>query len=180
MRIGVNLFPLRPQVARGLEFYVRNLLPERFKLGGSDHFYYRITAPWNDKEVGFGCGPYKKIFMDTSSSGSGVIDPPRAELRRSRWHIYRRAKELNLDVWFCPMRDLDPKYIDIPSLVTVPDIQHEFYPQFFTPDELWHREQTVKASCQLAAGVITTSEYSRKTHSAARIPVYGNSILLRA
>jgi glycosyltransferase involved in cell wall biosynthesis len=163
MRIGVNLFPLRPQVAGGLEFYVRNLLPEMFDLGGSDHFYYLITAPWNDKEVDFGRGPYKKIFMDSSSSRSGVIDPPRAQLRRTRWDIYRRAKELNLDLWFCPMRDLDPKYIDIPSLVTVPDIQHEFYPQFFTPDELRHRKQTVNESCQLATCVITISEYSRKT-----------------
>jgi glycosyltransferase involved in cell wall biosynthesis len=139
------------------------LLPEMFELGGSDHFYYLITAPWNDKEVDFGRGPYKKIFVDTHSFGSGVMDRSGAQLRRSRWDIYRRAKELNLDLWFCPMRDLDPKYIDIPSLVTVPDIQHEFYPQFFTPDELRHREQTVKESCQLATCVITISEYSRKT-----------------
>jgi len=162
MRIGVNLFPLRPQVAGGLEFYVRNLLPEMFELGGSDHFYYLITAPWNDKEIDFGRGPYRKIFID-ASSGAGVIDRLRARLRRSHWDIYRCAMELNVDVWFCPMMDLNPRHIDIPSVVTVPDIQYEFYPQFFTPEELRHRELTVKPSCRLATGVITISEYSKKT-----------------
>jgi hypothetical protein len=42
MRIGVNLFPLRPRISGGLEFYVRNLLRELFELGRDDHFYYLI------------------------------------------------------------------------------------------------------------------------------------------
>jgi hypothetical protein len=47
-------------------------------------------------------------------------------------------------------------------VVLVPDIQQEFYPQFFSPEELRYRQLTVKPSCQLAGAVITLSEFSRK------------------
>jgi glycosyltransferase involved in cell wall biosynthesis len=160
MKIGVNLFPLRPQTAGGHEIYVRNLLRAMFQQA-PDHSYFIITAPWNHQELDYGDGPYRKICIETGPP-FGILRRLRARLTNSPWGLYRCAIELGVDVWFCPMMDLTPRNIDIPSVVTVPDIQQEFYPQFFSPEELLHRQLTVRPSCQLAGAVITVSEFSGK------------------
>jgi len=161
MKIGVNLFPLRPQIAGGLESFNRNLLKAMFQQN-SNHSYTLITAPWNHEEIDYGPGPYRKIRIETGPP-FGMLRRLRARVTNSHWDLYRCAIGLGVDVWFCPMMELDPRHIDIPSVVLVPDIQQEFYPQFFTPEELSHRQLNVKPSCQLAGAVITISEYSRKT-----------------
>lgn len=161
MKIGVNLFPLRPQTAGGHEIYVRNLLQAMFRQA-PDHSYFIVTAPWNHQQIDYGDGPYQKICIETGPP-LGMLRRLRARLTNSHWDLYRCVMELGVDVWFCPMMDLAPKNIDIPSVVTVPDIQQEFYPQFFSPEELQHRQLTVRPSCQLAGAVITVSKYSRKT-----------------
>jgi len=162
MRIGVNLFPLRPRIAGGHEFYVRNLLRAMLHLNAG-HFYYIITAPWNHREIDLGSGPYKKICIESWPSRFGILRQLHARLRKSHWDTYRLAMELGVDVWFCPMMDLQPRNIDIPSVVTIADLQHEFYPQFFSQEELRHRELTLKSSCQLATAIIAVSEYCRKS-----------------
>ncbi len=160
MKIGVNLFPLRPQITGGHEIYVRNLLRAMFQQA-PDHTYFIITAPWNHEEIDFGDGPYRKICIETGPP-LGMLRRLRARLTNSHWDLYRCVMALDLDVWFCPMMDLAPRNIDIPSVVTVPDIQQEFYPQFFSAEELLHRQLSVRPSCQLAGAVITVSEFSGK------------------
>jgi len=161
MKIGVNLFPLRPQIAGGIEIIIRNLLKAMFEMN-SDHTYTLITAPWNHKEIDFGIGPYRKICIETGPP-FGMLRRLRARLRNSHWDLYRCAMELDVDVWFCPMMDLEPRNIDIPSVVLVPDIQQEFYPQFFSPEELRHRQLTVKPSCQLARGTLPCALFLSKS-----------------
>ena len=162
MKIGVNIYPLRPRIAGGLEFYVRNLVQAMLRLDAG-HSYYIITAPWNHREMDFGSGPYKKICIEDQPSKSGFIRHLNARFRGLHWDLYRCVMDLNLDVWFCPMMDLEPRHIDVPSVVTIADIQQEHYPQFFTQEELRHRELTRKPSCELATAVIAISEYVRKT-----------------
>ena len=161
MKIGVNLFPLRPQTSGGIEIIIRNLLGAMFQQD-RDHSYTLITAPWNHEKIDYGPGPYRKIRIETDPP-QGMLRRLQARLRNSHRDLYRCVMELDVDVWFCPMTTLEPRNIDIPSVVLVTDIQQEFYPQFFSPEELHFRQLTVKPSCQLAGAVITLSEFSRKT-----------------
>jgi glycosyltransferase involved in cell wall biosynthesis len=50
----------------------------------------------------------------------------------------------------------------VPGVVTVHDLQHEFYPEFFSPRELRHRRRYVPASCAAADHVIAVSEFTRR------------------
>jgi len=161
MKIGVNLVPLRPQISGGIEIIIRNLLGAMFQQD-RDHSYTLITAPWNHEKIDYGPGPYRKIRIETDPP-QGMLRRLQARLRNSHRDLYRCVMKLGVDVWFCPMMELDPRNIDIPSVILVTDIQQEFYPQFFSPEELRFRQLTVKPSCQLAGAVITLSEFSRKT-----------------
>lgn len=162
MKIGVNLFPLRPRIAGGHEFYVRNLLQEMLRLDAG-HFYYIFTAPWNHDEMDFGKGPYTEIVIEERPSKIDAFRRLRALFGREQRDVYQCATKLGLDLWFCPMMDLQPRNIDIPSVVTIPDIQQEYYPQYFSPEELRHRELTMKPSCHLATAVIAVSDHGRNS-----------------
>jgi glycosyltransferase involved in cell wall biosynthesis len=84
-------------------------------------------------------------------------------------HQQRRADSLrdlikreHLDLWFCPFTDLDPRISPVPSVITVHDIQHEYYPEFFHPDELRHRRHFYPESCAAADHIIAVSEFTRR------------------
>ncbi len=162
MKIGVNIFPLRPRIAGGHEFYVQNLLQAMLRIDAGHHFYV-ITAPWNHREIALGKGSYKKICIEEKPTQWSIVRNLRAKLGLGHWDMYRCAMELGVDLWFCPMMDLQPRNIDIPSVVTIADIQHEFYPQFFPPEEMRHRTLTLKPSCRLATAVIAVSEHCRQS-----------------
>jgi glycosyltransferase involved in cell wall biosynthesis len=66
-----------------------------------------------------------------------------------------------LDLWFCPFTNLEPRVCPVASVITVHDLQHEYYPQFFHPDELRHRRHFYPESCAVADHVIAVSEFTR-------------------
>jgi glycosyltransferase involved in cell wall biosynthesis len=179
MRIGVNLIPLRPGQMGGLEFYVRSLL-DHILAHDRHNRYFLFTAPWNDDSLNFRHGRYRKILvMQEGEPADGVPDGSRvgfaryASLRilhlahqwgsRPSQDLHAWVRRLRLQLWFCPMTDLDPRQLSIPAVIIVADIQQEVYPEFFTRRELTHRALMYAPSCQEATAVITMSEASRKS-----------------
>ncbi|MDX6698338.1 MAG: hypothetical protein QOE65_1735 [Solirubrobacteraceae bacterium] len=67
------------------------------------------------------------------------------------------------EVLFCPLLILDPMPADIPSAVMVPDLQHEFFPQFLDARMLELRRRTYRVSAARASRVFTLSEFSKRT-----------------
>jgi glycosyltransferase involved in cell wall biosynthesis len=67
-----------------------------------------------------------------------------------------------LDLWFCPFTNLEPRICPIPAVITVHDVQHEYYPEFFHPDELRHRGHFYPESCAAADHIIAVSEFTRQ------------------
>jgi glycosyltransferase involved in cell wall biosynthesis len=68
-----------------------------------------------------------------------------------------------LDLWFCPFTNLDPRVCPVPAVITVFDLQHEYYPEFFTENELRHRRHFYPESCALADHIVAISEFTRKS-----------------
>jgi glycosyltransferase involved in cell wall biosynthesis len=183
MRIGINLIPLRPGQMGGHEFYVRSLL-EQLLAADSRHQYFLFTAPWNDSSIDFQRGRYRKILGTSASGPEAERDGDSAPATRgvSRWSnrllgfpttprvgarhpldLHHWVRRLRLDVWFCPMTNLDPRQLPIPTVITVADIQQEFYPEFFSREELNHRALMYAPSCQEATAVITVSQAAKKS-----------------
>jgi glycosyltransferase involved in cell wall biosynthesis len=179
MRIGVNLIPLRPGQMGGHEFYVRSLLKHLLTHQRRDQ-YFLFTAWWNDDSIDFEDGRYRKILAvprqehkDAISHGfcqrfaryPNLLALPlvRRWATRSPLDLHDWVRRLKLDLWFCPMTNLEPRHLPIPTLVTIADIQQEYYPEFFTREELDHRALMYLPSCQEATAVITVSKAARKS-----------------
>ena len=179
MRIGVNLIPLRSGQMGGHEFYVRRLLRHLLRCDRHNR-YFLFTAWWNDDSIDFPHGRFEKIMaVPRQEAGESVRHGWSGWLARHpslgtlpllrRWmsnpsiDLHAWVRRLNLDLWFCPMSNLDPRHLSIPAVVTIADIQQEYYPEFFTRVELQARALMYGPSCQEATGVIAVSEFSKQS-----------------
>ncbi|MFD2369931.1 glycosyltransferase family 4 protein [Brevibacillus sp. GCM10020057] len=147
MKIGVSLIPVIPGKIGGMEQYVRNLLS--YSTNAKDgHTWYLFLAAHNFHTFQAQGNVQKVMIMQNAS-----IDQ----------QLHRWIQGLRLDLWFCPLLVLQPADVTIPSVINIPDIQHEYYPQFFEPNILKWRLTNYRSSAQRSNAVLTLSEYSRQT-----------------
>jgi glycosyltransferase involved in cell wall biosynthesis len=77
--------------------------------------------------------------------------------------ILRELEQGSYDLFFCPLLVLDPLHVPIPSAITIPDLQHEYFPEFFDTSTLEWRRRTFQPSVLYADTVFTISEHSKST-----------------
>lgn len=145
MRIGVNLQTLRPGAIGGMEVYVRNLIQRMPSLNPS------IT--W----VLF-CADYNiETFADQPRVEKVELSAFEfSELNADRLSSYR------LDGWFCPLLVVEPAEPGIPSVVTIPDMQHTVYPEYLPAEILAWRQEHYGRSANTANRVLTLSLHAKK------------------
>jgi glycosyltransferase involved in cell wall biosynthesis len=67
---------------------------------------------------------------------------------------------------------IHPDLIDVPGIVTVHDLQHRHYPEFFSPHDWEDRERLYRTSVEIAQHVICISEFTRQdVHRQYGIPL---------
>jgi glycosyltransferase involved in cell wall biosynthesis len=150
LRIGINFTGLIPGKIGGMEKYMRGLVEYVPRISRS-HELYVFLRPETMDEIAESEGVQRVC----------VKKVPQPDAKTSE--IHRAVAKLGVDVWFSPLLILDPLTLDIPSLYCVPDLQHEYYPEFFSQDVLDWREKYFRQSAELADGILTISEYSKET-----------------
>jgi glycosyltransferase involved in cell wall biosynthesis len=87
---------------------------------------------------------------------------PAAQLRPAA-RVETDIRPGEFDLLFCPLLVLEPPVPPIPCAVLIPDLQHEFFPEFFTPEILAWRRANYQDSADVADVVFTVSEHSKHT-----------------
>ncbi len=145
MRIGVNCYFLQPHVG-GAKQYVINLFRELL-IRDTANTYVFFYFPHNIPELAeFGTDRWQAdaIFLQ--------------KMTEIRQHL------ASLDLYFSPINGLQPLPLPpIPTVITLADVQHLYYPQFFTPRDLFYRDWYFRVSSHLADRVITVSQFSKQT-----------------
>jgi glycosyltransferase involved in cell wall biosynthesis len=150
MRIAVNLRLFVKGKIGGMENYVRHIV------GGIAAHQQTTNSEWtvfahtseidNVREL----APGAEVIPLTHETGAATV---RRELNRQRH-----------DLLFCPLLVVDPlRLTDVPTIVTVPDLQHEYLPKFFDKRTLTWRQETFGPSLFYADVIFTISEYSKRT-----------------
>ena len=177
MRIGVNLIGYNPGKHGGMENYFHNLLHE-FHKSHPEHEYFIFASERNKDFFQYEGNNWHLIL-------EGVNEPqPRtvrileriinrlnlSRLRIRKQHMTVAQPTLNdkierygIDIWHCPLIYLDPPDPGTASSVVVPDIQHEYFPEFFDSEIMAIRSQVYQPSCCRATIVIAISNYVRNT-----------------
>ena len=144
MRIGVHLEALRVGRIGGLETYVRQLI----------HLLPRL-AP--DLQLVLFCADHNAgSFTSDRAVEVRTLDAA-AFVALDAAHLAAAA----LDLWFCPLLVVEPHEPGLPTAVTIPDMQHETFPQFFSAEVLEWRRRHYPRSARRADAVLTLSGASR-------------------
>ena len=72
-------------------------------------------------------------------------------------------RKLGAGLLFCPFTGVffyDPA---VPVVAVVADLQYAYYPEFFTPEERYEREQNFRQICRVASRLVCISAYTRAT-----------------
>ncbi len=144
MDIVVNLRQYYKGCIGGIEHYVVNVLSA---LEGAGHSL-TILAPRGEEANIRTFAPGAEILEAGPEGGANVRD---------------RILAGGCDLLFCPLLVLEPLNVSVPSVVFIPDIQHEFYPEYFPARVLQWRRRNFLPSAENASVVLTCSEYAKQT-----------------
>jgi glycosyltransferase involved in cell wall biosynthesis len=177
VRIGVNLIPLRLGLVGGAETYIMDLLNSLMRLD-KENEYVLITAEYNHEALDLPFPNCKRRMIYAGSASMGAL---------ARWKdrvtrvlpvsalVEKRSREVKsavlaeiisgeaIDLWFCPFGNLDMDAPPVASVITILDLQHVYYPRFFTREELRHRRRFYKSSCGAATRIMAISGFTGKT-----------------
>ncbi len=169
----IDLRWMLPGMAGGIEDLARSFIGE---LKDLDHFNrYTLLVPSKIKyDFDLRQNPNFKIV-----AAEGPVYYGRKIVRYAK-KLFHRAAHLNY--WRSPeveilqqARHLKPDLVlsfpgyiypdmrPLKNVVVIPDLQHEYCPDFFTPDVLAERKRIYGESIASADGLIAISEYTRQT-----------------
>jgi glycosyltransferase involved in cell wall biosynthesis len=150
MRIGLNLSHINPGYNGGVEHVIRACV-----------YFFPLVNPAHRYVIFANENVLKSI--DNIEQYETVVVPYALDNLPAITAFLEDAIPLHaIDVWWCPLMVLDPLNISIPSMLVLADLQHEHYPEFFTPQELEWRKKQIALSVKKADVVIVNSEYTKR------------------
>jgi glycosyltransferase involved in cell wall biosynthesis len=173
MRVAIDLRWMRPGHAGGIENLSRSFLDHLVQLDGFNRYTLLLPSeacrdfdlrghPNVRVTVVDGLGRYIR---------SGALESLRVLHRCagiSYWRTrevetLRRAHELRAEVALSMPGYIHPDVRPLRNVLVVPDIQHEYWPDLFSPRDLNERRTLHNRSAREAAHVCAISEFTRRT-----------------
>src|SRR5262245_5666936 len=153
MRVGLSLLTLSPGDMGGSETYSRGLLRALSRVGTLD---YAVLVPARARDAAEGLPTIE------------VKDPPvgkRGPLRIATMAFRARTKVVGdqlstLDAVHYPLTVPTPR-TELPTIVTLHDVQHRDLPEFFGPARRSFRRLAYDRAARSATAVIVTSDFVR-------------------
>lgn len=163
MKIGIVALTWQPGKSGGIEIYFRNLLEALQKIDRTNT--YRVYVPkgielslelasTNFQLISVNTAP--KRFLDRFYHKLGIADAPSRRLRKF-------LENERLDVIHFPLQIMFPMGMRGKTIVSCMDIQQEYFPEFFTREDLNARHLTYRPSLENATFVISISDFTKRT-----------------
>ncbi len=162
MRVGISLLTLFPGRVGGSESYVRGLLEEFARAQGPADM--TILANRHVMPVYAHLSSARLSFCHVASYAPGDSRATRAMAMATAWAMPGRVSRdvpAGLDVMHFAVTVPIPS-TDLPTVVTIHDVQHLDLPQLFSRAERWYRALAYDSAARSATVVVTGSEYSKQ------------------
>jgi len=154
VKVGISLLTLAPGDLGGSETYARHLVQGLATVGSLE---YTIFVPERAKDAAAGLSAVEVRESSVARRGPSRIPAMMLAARRSHELETKRG---TLDVAHYPLTVPIP-LVDVPTVVTVHDLQHRDLPGFFGHGRRSFRRIAYDRAAKNAAAVIVTSEFVR-------------------
>jgi len=182
--IAIDLTPILPGGENGgAKIFVLELIKQLADLAPNTQFILLTQAASHDELVRLESHNIKcKMVLNTPVRDSFLFRALLAVARRlpykprklsflgyrlslflKRRGTHSLLKELGADLLFCPFTAPTYYEVGIPTVCTIYDLQYKTYPEFFTAEDVAHRDHTFKEACRRASMLTAISEYSRQS-----------------
>ena len=156
MTVGISLLTLVPGVVGGSETYARELVRALVRVGKHDYRIFKPTIV--DGELP---GKTVRSYRASHSMPGRIAAMTRAAVAPRR---LRRDLDLGeLDAIHFPLTVMLPRVERPPAAVTLLDVQHLFFPEFFPRAERAYRWAVYGWSLRRARAVIAISEHVKQS-----------------
>jgi glycosyltransferase involved in cell wall biosynthesis len=169
----IDLRWMRPGVAGGIENLSRSFIDHLLHLDPLNRYLLLVPgAVRHDFDTGA-----RPNF--TVAAGGGLVAYARGVRRAAARFLYgrlgageremfeprplRRARRFGAEIVLSVSGYIRPDVAALPNVLIVPDIQHEYHPEFFPLHELDERRRLHTASAKRAAHICAISEFTRRT-----------------
>jgi glycosyltransferase involved in cell wall biosynthesis len=164
MRIGISLLDFQPRNSGGIESYVRDLIEGLQKIEISDDFV--IIMNWHNKgEIRVKSNNFSIEYADHRRLYKKVLHKVGVRGHSGKDQILRTLEGLGLDVILYPLQHIPLGLEDYTGkfVVSIMDIQHEYYKAFFKKDEYLARNKQYREACERAEKIISISDFTKRT-----------------
>jgi glycosyltransferase involved in cell wall biosynthesis len=173
LRAVIDLRWMRPGLAGGIENLSRSFVNCLLQLDRVNR--YRVLVP---TEVRYDFDKRAALNFTFESVDSPHAYARKAALLTARflhgrlgvqyWRTpdvdtLRRARDLRAEVALSIPGYIHPDLAPLTNVLIVPDIQHEYCPEFFAPRDLEERRRVYTASARRAAHICAISDFTRQT-----------------
>jgi glycosyltransferase involved in cell wall biosynthesis len=147
MHIGIHTHFLQPGRIGGSETYTRSLIAALGRLDHQNHYHLFTTS---QNQSLFHALPPNFHTTFVNRFGKSIRDlPNRATIKYDLIHF--------------PGTTIHPLSLALPTIITVHDLQHLYWPGFFSLRERLRRWRQDRPSIHKAAHIIAISDYTRRT-----------------
>lgn len=159
MKIAVNVSWMAPGKAGGMEWYVRALIDELAMIDDKNN-YLLITSHLNDHTFEVDSPRWEKLaYFGDETNPVSYRRLPSPHPDHSPPHLDQMLRSARVDLLFSPLMYGLPVMNDIPTVVTIPDLQHKGLPELFVDFELGSRNVGFPDSVHRATAVLGISNH---------------------
>jgi glycosyltransferase involved in cell wall biosynthesis len=155
MRVGISLLTLVPGVVGGSETYARELIRALDRVGELE---YRVFTPAIVDDIE---GQRVRAYRASRTTPGRIVAMTKAAVAPGALRKELRLEEL--DAMHFPLTVVLPRVDPPPAAVSLLDIQHVFFPEFFSRAELLYRRFAYGSSLKRARTVIAISQHVKVT-----------------
>jgi len=172
LRIAIDLRWMVPGLAGGIEHVARSFINELMKLQHTHHYILLLNPKC---KADFATlqhpsirllyhHPTVKLKKYTQLLLGKMLSTLRVEHLQTREILdLRMAHGLQCDMVYSIPGYSRPEFYALTNILTIHDIQHEFFPHFFLEHELEERKRIFSDSIQHATHITAVSEFTRQT-----------------
>lgn len=161
LKIGIVALNLVPGRTGGAEVYLHDLIEMISKLGKKNKYYVFIRAE-HDKSIDV-IGTHVHKILIKESIINKLVRRGLKVIGIKKNLIAKKIDAYDLDIVHFPLHVMLPEQLRGKKVITVVDIQQEYYPEFFDPKAIESRKATYRSAVEAADHIIAISDFTKQS-----------------